>query len=114
MWSLDALKSAVKREGIAPNSPNGSSSSISDAEVIPVEDQITFDHSRCADCSYGYSMACDCMSHLAALQKQAQDANKRLQSLVEIRERMLETVEYFQEQGNPPESPEKDNNSVVS
>lgn len=110
LWSLDALKTVVKREGIAtPNSPNGSSSYSysNDPDGGQTEEQVTFDHSRCADCSYGYSMACDCMSHLAALQKQAQDANKRLQSLVEIRERMLETVEYF-ENNLPPESPEKD------
>jgi hypothetical protein len=38
-------------------------------------------------------MAGDCISHLAALQKQALDANKRLQALVEMRERMFEASE---------------------
>jgi hypothetical protein len=58
-------------------------------------DLMTYDHARCADCSYGYSMAVDCINHLAALQKQALDANKRLQSLVEMRERMLEASDLM-------------------
>ena len=85
MWSLDAIKAAVKREGVA--------ASTASSESDDSQDRNSFDHSRCTDCSYGYSMACDCMSHLAALQKQAQDANRRLQMLVEVRERMLEAAE---------------------
>lgn len=38
-------------------------------------------------------MACDCLAHIEALQKQAQDANKRLQMLVEVRERMAEAAD---------------------
>lgn len=52
-----------------------------------------FDHSRCSDCSYGYSITCDCSNHLSALQKQALEANMRLQSLVEMREKMAEASE---------------------
>jgi hypothetical protein len=81
---MDALKAAIKREGI--NEENALDDKL-DPELL------SFDHKRCADCSYGYAMACDCMSHLTALQKQVHDANKRLQSLVEIRERMREAFE---------------------
>lgn len=81
LWSLDAIKSAVKREGVALDGEDKDS------------DIQKFDHSRCTDCSIGYSMSCDCMSHFTALQKQAQDANQRLLSLVEIRERMSEAVD---------------------
>lgn len=56
---------------------------------------LCFDHARCTDCSYGFSMASDCINHLAALQKQALNASERLQELVEMRERMLEASEAF-------------------
>ncbi len=105
LWSLDALKNAVKREGIA----NTAAATLNEGEEST--DRNSFDHGRCTDCSYGYSMACDCMSHLAALQKQAQDANKRLQSLVEIREKMFEAAENLARSMNeeiPVGSPEKD------
>ncbi len=99
MWSLDAIKAAVKREGVANVT----------TENDEMQDRNSFDHSRCTDCSFGYSMACDCMSHLAALQKQAQDANRRLQMLVEVRERMLEAAESLSRTLNEelPNSPEQ-------
>lgn len=104
LWSLDALKTVVKREGLASGNSNSansssnnnsSSSSASEAVLDEGEDRdlLVFDHSRCTECAYGYSMAGDCISHLAALQKQALDANKRLQLLVEMRERMYEASE---------------------
>lgn len=104
LWSLDALKAVVKREGLGPSSSQPSTmppladvDNANNGEVVVEEDRevVTFDHSRCADCAYGYSMAGDCISHLAALQKQAQDANKRLQMLVEMRERMMEASELM-------------------
>jgi hypothetical protein len=101
MWSLDAIKSAVKREGVA---------STSSSENDETQERNSFDHARCTDCSFGYSMSCDCMSHLAALQKQAQDANRRLQMLVEVRERMLEAAEILSRTMNedmPPSSPDQ-------
>ena len=57
----------------SPSSPPLSSSSSSsssnvDADINHLSDiQITFDHSRCSDCSYGYIKACDCVSLLNAL-----------------------------------------------
>lgn len=82
---MDALKTAIKREGISDDlEENG-------AKVDP--ELLSFDHNRCTDCAYGYAMACDCMTHLTALQKQVHDANKRLQALVESRERMREAYE---------------------
>ncbi len=54
-----------------------------------------FDHSRCADCSYAYSITCDCTNHFSALQKQATDANQKLQALVEIREKMSEAYDQM-------------------
>lgn len=60
-----------------------------DAEVV------TFDHSRCQDCSYAYSITCDCTNHFAALNKQAVEANQKLQALVEIREKMSEAYEQM-------------------
>lgn len=53
----------------------------------------SFDHDRCSDCSYAYSITYDCTNHLMALQKQALEANQRLQALVEMRERLAETSE---------------------
>ena len=38
---------------------------------------MAFDHSRCSDCSYGYSITCDCTNHMVTLQKQGQEANDR-------------------------------------
>jgi len=51
---------------------------------------IEFDHSRCTDCSYGCTITGDCTNNLVALRHQAIEANNRLQSLVEIRERIGE------------------------
>lgn len=66
---------------------------IEDTKEIEKEEKYTYDHSRCADCSYGYSMTYDCTNHLAALRKQALEANTRLQSIVEIRERIADENE---------------------
>ena len=41
------------------------------------DEAMGFDHSRCSDCSYGYSITCDCTNHMTNLQKQGQDANDR-------------------------------------
>lgn len=79
LWSQDAIRAAIKRDGLG--------------EKLDEDIPTTFDHNSCVDCSYGYSITCECMSHLSTLQKQAQDANKRLQALVEIRERMVEAAE---------------------
>jgi len=97
MWSLEALRGATKREGLAPSAHDG------DGEEGIDGHGATFDHSRCADCSYGYAMACDCMSHLSALQKQANEANSRLQLLVEARERMMESNELISQLDANPE-----------
>lgn len=98
LWSLDAIRSAVKRDGFSDkyfeSSPNGT----------PQSPDCTFDHSRCVDCSYGYSLTCECMSHMSTLQKQAQDANKRLQALVEMREKMVEAAELMNQQQLDPTS----------
>ncbi len=96
IWSMDALKSAIKREGV-----------IDENNELEDDNIFSFDHSRCADCAYGYAVACDCMSHITALQKQVHDANKRLQSLVEIRERMRESYESVmaQTEGESPMGP---------
>lgn len=51
---------------------------------------IEFDHCRCTDCSYGCTITSDCTNNLVALRQQAIEANTRLQSLVEIRERIGE------------------------
>jgi hypothetical protein len=108
LWSLDAIKAAVKREGI------------SHADDAEEQVERTFDHARCTDCGYGYSMACDCMSHFQALQKQAQDANRRLLALVEVRERMLEAAENLSKSLNEdlnsaaPASPAADKSSSES
>lgn len=123
LWSLDALKAVVKREGLGPSSqpstapPPADIDAANNGEASVVEEErevTTFDHARCADCAYGYSMAGDCISHLAALQKQAQDANKRLQMLVEMRERMMEASELMKIQlygGTPNTSGNNNNNS---
>ncbi|RYG68750.1 hypothetical protein EON64_04470 [archaeon] len=87
LWSLDAIRTAIRRDGIYDD-PH------SDHSVA----NTPFDHFRCLDCSFGYSITCECMSHLSTLQKQAQDANKRLQALVEIRERMTEAAELMNQQ----------------
>jgi hypothetical protein len=90
LWSLEAIKAAIKRDGITEKS---------DYINLPEDLAImTFDHARCVDCSYGYAITCECMSHLSTLQKQAQDANKRLQALVEVRERMVEAAELLNQQ----------------
>lgn len=49
-----------------------------------------FDHSSCKDCSYGCTISSDCAKHMVALRQQVIDANSRLQSLVEVRERVME------------------------
>jgi hypothetical protein len=123
LWSLDALKTVVKREGLGGSSSdpainNSSSSSSGSAEAgadSEEKDMLTFDHSRCTDCAYGYSMAGDCISHLAALQKQALDANKRLQALVEIRERMNEVSDSMRasESAASPNTHSSFSNNIV-
>jgi PHP family Zn ribbon phosphoesterase len=103
---MDALKAAIKREGVQEEV-------ILDQKLDP--ELLSFDHNRCTDCAYSYAMACDCMSHLTALQKQVHDANKRLQSLVEIRERMreaYETVVAVQEAQPSNEKPEKNQDKI--
>jgi hypothetical protein len=128
LWSLDALKTVVKREGLGGNSSDsgnnsnnnssghthGSGSAESGADADD-KDFLTFDHSRCTDCAYGYSMAGDCISHLAALQKQALDANKRLQALVEIRERMNEVSDTLRasESVASPNTHSSSSNNIV-
>lgn len=92
MWSQDAIRAAIKRDGVSEKSEEDGIA------------ELTFDHSTCVDCSYGYSITCECMSHLSTLQKQAQDANKRLQALVEIRERMMEAAELMAGQGDSESS----------
>jgi hypothetical protein len=67
-----------------------------DISDIEVEKQKPFDHSRCADCSFAHAMTCDCTEKLKALQSQATEANKRLQMLVEVRERMKEVAETLE------------------
>lgn len=89
VWSLDAIKNAVKREGLAENQLSHDSSGLNNTND-------NFDHSMCEDCSYSYAMACDCVSHLEILQKQALDANQRLQSIVEIREKMIDSSNTLQ------------------
>jgi hypothetical protein len=113
----------VKREGLGGSSSdpainNSSSSSSGSAEAgadSEEKDMLTFDHSRCTDCAYGYSMAGDCISHLAALQKQALDANKRLQALVEIRERMNEVSDSMRasESAASPNTHSSFSNNIV-
>jgi hypothetical protein len=92
--SYQAISLMIHRSGVDDSrSPKENRSWESDIEMsLP---PITFDHSRCADCSYGYSITCDCTNHLAALQQQALDANQRLQALVEMREKMCEVAEEF-------------------
>jgi hypothetical protein len=85
---MDALRTAMKREGF---NEEGNGFDETGQKLDP--ELLSFDHQRCADCSYGYAMACDCMNHLTALQKQVHDANKRLQALVESRERLREAYE---------------------
>ena len=71
----------------------------------PLQRTYTFDHARCQDCSFGYLKTCDCTNHLSALQKQSQDANDRLQQLVEMRERVYEEAEkLIAAQGLDPSS----------
>lgn len=70
---------------------DGSSSAVA-SEAAAEHGLEGFDHSRCTDCSIGFTITCDCTTHLAALQKQGQDANDMLQSLVEIREQMTEVA----------------------
>lgn len=102
LWSLEAIRAAIKRDGVSRDHDDDCSSAES-------AEPLTFDHSRCVDCSYGYSITCECMSHLSTLQKQAQDANKRLQALVEIRERMMEASELMNQQTDPcPPNPTAD------
>lgn len=131
-WALDALKTVVKREGLGSdnNSNNNNSSHYNNLDSNNTNDSaeqshsnnisqeekdlLTFDHSRCSDCSYGYSMATDCISHLAALQKQALDANKRLQSLVEMRERMNEVADAMRVSEMVPNVPQANNNNNSS
>jgi hypothetical protein len=120
-WSLESLRGATKRDGIPTVLSRGSMGDpaapedVTEAEPVatssssaPVPSSSStaaevFDHSRCADCSYGYAMACDCMNHLTALQKQANDANTRLQLLVEARERMMESNELIIQLDQNPE-----------
>eukprot|EP01036_Dinobryon_divergens_P029170 gene29170-38234_t len=79
--SLHALASLVNRTGVT------------DAPAS-VDDGMAFDHSRCSDCSYGYSITCDCTNHMITLQKQGQDANDRLRELVVMREKMKKPLNY--------------------
>ena len=58
-------------------------------------DSLMFDHNRCGDCTYSHAITNDCVLNLITLQRQAILANSKLQSLVELREIMIETVETF-------------------
>jgi hypothetical protein len=93
--SLQAVILLIRRGGIGDISVDAS-------EGITNDDceQMTFDHSRCADCSYAYSITCDCTNHFAALQKQALEANQKLQALVEIREKMSEVYDQMLAEAN--------------
>ena len=91
--SLDALQQVVSR----PNN-NTPSHGTGNGAVEEERESNSFEHTRCADCSYGYTMADDCLSHLAALQKQAIEANLRLHALVETRERMIDAMEAMKRQ----------------
>lgn len=82
--SLEAIQEMQKRSGVA------GAEAAEEAEALP-----SFDHSRCADCSYSYSITCDCTNHMAALQQQGVDANQRLQQLVEMREKLTEISDEF-------------------
>lgn len=67
-----------------------------------------FDHSRCTDCSCVHALTCDCTEHLSMLQTQSSEANKRLQMLVEVRERMRECWEQLKnidEDGDVDDAP---------
>lgn len=88
--SLQAVSFLIKRGGIdSTGAGGGDPLTDADSEIL------TFDHSRCADCSYAYSITCDCTNHFAALQKQATEANQKLQCLVEIREKMSEAYDQM-------------------
>ncbi len=96
--SLQAVSVLIRRGGIGEVSVIGldmdGCGHMDDCEPM------TFDHSRCADCSYAYSITCDCTNHFAALQKQALEANQKLQSLVEIREKMSEVYDQMVSEAN--------------
>jgi hypothetical protein len=88
--SLQAVSLLIRRGGIGEAGLVGL-----DMDGADDCEPMTFDHSRCADCSYAYSITCDCTNHFAALQKQAMEANQKLQSLVEIREKMSEVYDQM-------------------
>lgn len=93
--SLQAVSLLIRRGGIGE--ANGDLDGGSNSEDC---EPMTFDHSRCADCSYAYSITCDCTNHFAALQKQALEANEKLQALVEIREKMSEVYDQMVAEAN--------------
>ena len=86
---------AVSRS--VPSSPSPDLGRQRDPADLAAVAVAAFDHSRCSDCSYGYSMTCDCAAHLEALQQQAHCANDRLHQLVEIREQLSEEAERLSE-----------------
>eukprot|EP01038_Epipyxis_sp_PR26KG_P010107 gene10107-13583_t len=92
--SLEALNIIIKRGGATSYGE----------DIDPNVGVLKFDHDRCSDCSYGYSITCDCTNHLAALQKQAVEANMRLQALVEMRERMTEVSDEISYASNNNDS----------
>lgn len=56
-----------------------------------------YDHVHCSDCSCVYSMANECLMHLAASQHQAQECMLRLNKLVmDIKERLKEDADKLE------------------
>lgn len=56
-----------------------------------------YNHTHCSDCSCVYSMANECLMHLAASQHQAQECTLRLNKLVQdIKERLKEDADKLE------------------
>jgi len=107
--SIHAIALLTNRAGVM----GGETTSAEDATI-------SFDHSRCSDCSYGYSITSDCTNHMITLQKQGHEANNRLRELVVMREKMAEvslqfvganstSADYIESIANSGSPPIKDN-----